>query len=172
MSAAESDPRCCSEFAIRSMRARTQGSAIRLRAASRVQRTCASADELRDALFAAGTAFMVSDFATVNEHLRRGTTLYLPTGGGCFVGEMIRGKSKQRVYTYARARTYLTGGILGADQVPLPAAADPENSTLLSLWRSRDASSPETAPRISSRVKPTAPVALGETVVLLAAARW
>lgn len=104
----------------------------------RLRPAYATVDELGDALFAAGTEFMASDFAAVNEHLRQGSTLYLAAGDGCFVGEMIRGKSKTRLYTYARARTYLTADMMGVDQSPLAAAANPEQSTLLTLWRTRD----------------------------------
>jgi hypothetical protein len=102
----------------------------------------AGAGGLRNALFEAGLGFMRADASVITRHGGRGTTIYLPAGRGAFVCKVIVGKSAAsgRKYVFARAGTWLSRDMLGADQVLLPAATDPNQTVAIVLWRCRDIS--------------------------------
>jgi hypothetical protein len=97
----------------------------------------APTSDLRAALFEAGIAFLAADHAAIVPHIGRDTSIYLPAGPGAFAANVIGAKSPDgtKVYTYARARTWLEGNMLGADQIPLPPASSVEASVAVSLWR-------------------------------------
>ena len=99
-----------------------------------LQRAHNDAGALREALFAAGVAFMATDAASV---LRATPPVYLPVPGGAFVGEPIHAVAGERRFTYFRGKTFFTAAMLGPDQIPLPAATDPDKSMMLMLWNTR-----------------------------------
>ncbi len=88
--------------------------------------------DLRTAALSAARAFAAADAASVPTR----TTIYLPAGPGCFVGHAIEGTTpSKRRYVYMRARTWIPAAWMRKDQLPLPAAAEPEKTVALALWR-------------------------------------
>jgi len=88
--------------------------------------------DLRLAALSAARAFAAADAASVPTR----TTIYLPGGPGCFVGHAIEGTTPtKRRYVYMRARTWLPASWMRKDQLPLPAAAEPDATVALALWR-------------------------------------
>jgi hypothetical protein len=104
-------------------------------AARYLQRATADEAALRAALFAAGVAFMSASAAAVRR--ANDATVFVAAGPGAFVGEIINAAAGERRFTYFRARTWLSEDMLGPDQVPLPAATNPDETMMLALWRDR-----------------------------------
>ena len=103
-------------------------------AAARFLQRAAKAD-LREALFAAGLAFLAADAATVVPLVGQDTSIYLPAGPGAFAATVIGARTTdgRSSYVYARANTWLSEVMLRADQTPLPRAASAEQTVALAL---------------------------------------
>jgi hypothetical protein len=87
--------------------------------------------DLRGALFEAANAFMRADANTL-DHYGHESNIYLPAGPGLFGCNVIKSRDAKRIYTYARARTYLGPEMLrrNAGQDPVAGARDLANSVL------------------------------------------
>jgi len=92
-----------------------------------LQRAGDNAD-FRSALFEAANYFYAADMTAVTPHVGRGTNIYVPTGGGAFVGTVVGAKSSGSHFLYARAATWLDRTMLRPDQVPLPKAETADRS--------------------------------------------
>jgi hypothetical protein len=77
----------------------------------------------------AANHFYGADMAAVTSHVGRNTDIYLPSGGGAFVGTVVGAKSSGgHNFLYARAATWVDRTMLRADQVPLREAKAADRS--------------------------------------------
>ena len=93
--------------------------------------------DLQSALQEAGTAFAAADAETVEPLVGEPKTVYLPASDGCFVGNVIGGKTADgaKTFIYARCRTWVASTRLGPDQVPLPRAIVPDTTVMCKIWK-------------------------------------
>jgi hypothetical protein len=105
-------------------------------AAARILQRAPKSD-LRNALFAAGLAFLAADAETVVPLVGQDTSIYLPAGPGAFGGKVIGARTVdgRSSYVYARTNTWLSETMLRADQTLLPPAASAERTVALALWQ-------------------------------------
>jgi hypothetical protein len=91
--------------------------------------------DLKLCLVEAMTGFLGADAEVVHAAAEQCRTIYLRAGNGVFAAEAIRAYAGDDVVLYARARTYLAGDTLNADQIPLPPAGKEGRPSVLALMR-------------------------------------
>jgi hypothetical protein len=98
-------------------------------AAGRYLQRAGNHADFSSALFEAANHFYASDMAAVTPHVGKNTDIYLPSGGGCFVGTVVGAKSSGgHNFLYARAATWVDETMLRADQTLLPKAEAADRS--------------------------------------------
>jgi hypothetical protein len=103
-------------------------------ASARLLQRSAHAD-LRAAAQQAALAFVAADAKVVTPLIGTSTSIYLPTGSGCFAATVIGGMTQTgKAKIYARCRTFVPATWLNADQQFLPRAADVQQTVALDLW--------------------------------------
>jgi hypothetical protein len=98
------------------------------RAAGRYLQRIGENADLKSALFEAANWFYSADMTAVKPHVGRGTDIYLPAGGGAFVGTVVGAKSGTSNFLYAPAATWIDETMVRPDRVPLSKAVTADKS--------------------------------------------
>src|SRR5215813_5236372 len=101
------------------------------RAKARSRVTNGRCCDLTRALLQATDHFLSSDTAIIGRHVDSNEVFYLPCGPGLLLCSPIYCRTPENKYfTYSRARTWISDGMVRPDQLPLSAATDAMRSQL------------------------------------------